>query len=137
LKATQASRGRAHTSSADDPKTIAHATHFPAIFFTAAMIFLLIRVLFLFFFAAIGVAAKSSDARGFPSDPLNVATRDADIGQLAFVQAIQLAKTFVVPTPNPKHPNQARDEIHSCLLFRAAVSAALPSSSKINRWRQE
>ena len=113
MKATQASRGRAQTSSADDPNTIAHATHFPAIFFTAVMIVLLLTV----FFAASGVAAKPSNAGGFPGDPLDVATRDADIGQLAVVQAIQLAKTFVVPTPDPKYPNQARDEIHDCLPF--------------------
>jgi hypothetical protein len=94
-----------------------HATHFPAIFFTAAMIFLLLAV----FFVANGIARKRSDAGGFPSDPLNVATRDADIGQLAIVEAIQLAKTFAIPAPNPKHPNQARDEIHDCLLFLSAV----------------
>ena len=113
MKATQASRGRAQTSSADDPNTIAHATHFPAIFCTAVIIFLLLTV----FFAASDVAAKPSDAGGLPRDPLDVATRDADIGQLAIVQAIQLAKTFVVPTPYPKDPNQAREEIHDCFPF--------------------
>jgi hypothetical protein len=45
LNATQASRGKVHARSADDPKTTAHAKHFPATSFTATMIVLLINVL--------------------------------------------------------------------------------------------
>jgi len=77
------------------------------------MIVLLLTV----FFAASGVAAKPSDAGDLPGDPLDVATRNADIRQLAIIQAIQLAKTFIVPTPDPKNPNQARHEIHNYLPF--------------------
>ena len=39
---------------------------------------------------------RSSAARAFPRDPLNVALRDADISKLEVVQAVQLTKTFIV-----------------------------------------
>ena len=68
--------------------------------FTTTMIVLYARIL---------GRRRSSAARPFPRDPLNVAPRDADISKLTVVQAVQLTKTFIVPTPDPKHPNHAND----------------------------
>ena len=45
MNATQANRGKVHARSTDDPKTTAHAKHFPATSFTATMIVFLIHVI--------------------------------------------------------------------------------------------
>jgi hypothetical protein len=66
---------------------------------------------------------RSSVARGFPSDSLNVAPRDADISKLTVIQAVQLTKTLIISPPDPKHSNQASDKIHGCLLSSVAVFA--------------
>jgi hypothetical protein len=66
------------------------------------MIALLINVLVA---ARILGQRRSSAARAFPRNPLNVAPRDADIGKLAVVQAVQLTKIFIILTPDPKRPN--------------------------------
>jgi hypothetical protein len=62
-----------------------------------------------------------SDPRRFPGDSLDIATGYADVGQFAIIEPIQLAETFIVPTPDPKQPNQARDEIHGGLLYCVAA----------------
>jgi hypothetical protein len=66
------------------------------------MIVLLINVLVA---ARILGQRRSSAARAFPRNPLNVAPRDADIGKLAVVQAVRLTKISIIPTPDPKHAN--------------------------------